>query len=96
MCSWYWACSASTVLSDRVAIATRKALSVLSAEDLVSCDQGDVGCGKTIVALLVSAIIVGDESQVAIMAPTEILAEQHYESFIKSILKRNSRPIKPY
>ncbi len=43
--------------------------------------QGDVGCGKTIVAALVSAIIVSDKKQVAIMAPTEILAEQHYNSF---------------
>ena len=45
--------------------------------------QGDVGCGKTIVAALVAAIIVGEKSQVAIMAPTEILAEQHYNSFYK-------------
>ena len=45
--------------------------------------QGDVGCGKTIVAMLTASIIVGNGSQVAIMAPTEILAEQHYDSFIK-------------
>ena len=45
--------------------------------------QGDVGCGKTIVAAFVAAIVVGDGSQVAIMAPTEILAEQHYNSFKK-------------
>ena len=44
--------------------------------------QGDVGCGKTIVAAFVAAIVVGEKSQVAIMAPTEILAEQHYNSFI--------------
>ena len=43
--------------------------------------QGDVGCGKTIVAVLTAAITVGHKSQVAIMAPTEILAEQHFESF---------------
>jgi len=45
--------------------------------------QGDVGCGKTIIAMLTAAIIVGNGSQVAIMAPTEILADQHYDSFIK-------------
>jgi len=43
--------------------------------------QGDVGCGKTIVAILASAIAVGNKVQVAIMAPTEILAHQHYEVF---------------
>ena len=45
--------------------------------------QGDVGCGKTIVAILSSAIVVGNNVQVAIMAPTEILAHQHYEVFKK-------------
>lgn len=43
--------------------------------------QGDVGSGKTIVALLAAAIIAGDNAQVAVMAPTEILAEQHYQAF---------------
>ena len=43
--------------------------------------QGDVGCGKTIVAILASAMAIDNSSQVAIMAPTEILSEQHYNSF---------------
>jgi len=40
--------------------------------------QGDVGCGKTAVALLAMVHAVGSGFQGAIMAPTEILAEQHY------------------
>jgi len=43
--------------------------------------QGDVGSGKTIVALLTAAIVVGNGLQVAVMAPTEILAQQHYQAF---------------
>ncbi|MCK5862844.1 MAG: ATP-dependent DNA helicase RecG [Candidatus Hydrogenedentes bacterium] len=40
--------------------------------------QGDVGCGKTLVALHAVAAAVDSGNQVAFMAPTEILAEQHY------------------
>ena len=42
--------------------------------------QGDVGCGKTIVALLAALVVMENGLQVAFMAPTELLAEQHYLS----------------
>ena len=51
--------------------------------------QGDVGCGKTIVAILVSSLTVGNNRQVAVMAPTEILARQHYLSFKNQFDKVN-------
>ena len=40
--------------------------------------QGDVGSGKTVVALLSALLAVENDCQTAIMAPTELLAEQHY------------------
>ncbi|HEY9077399.1 MAG TPA: ATP-dependent DNA helicase RecG [Anaerolineaceae bacterium] len=42
--------------------------------------QGDVGSGKTIVAALAAAIIARQDAQSAIMAPTSILAEQHFHT----------------
>ena len=43
--------------------------------------QGDVGSGKTIVAIIVLALAVENGCQGAIMVPTEVLAKQHYQSF---------------
>ncbi|PMP63399.1 MAG: DNA helicase RecG [Caldimicrobium thiodismutans] len=43
--------------------------------------QGDVGCGKTVVAFVSALIAIDNGYQVALMAPTEILAEQHYRNF---------------
>jgi ATP-dependent DNA helicase RecG len=50
--------------------------------------QGDVGSGKTVVALYATLLAVANKTQVAIMAPTEILANQHFISIERYL--RNS------
>ena len=47
--------------------------------------QGDVGSGKTVIAMLALAKTVENGFQGALMAPTEILASQHYESFLRQL-----------
>ncbi|MDR1910460.1 MAG: DEAD/DEAH box helicase family protein, partial [Holosporales bacterium] len=43
--------------------------------------QGDVGTGKTLVALMAMLRVIEAGAQVAVLAPTEVLARQHYETF---------------
>src|SRR5690606_5774644 len=45
--------------------------------------QGDVGSGKTIVALLSMLIACDNQFQACLMAPTEILSQQHYQNIVK-------------
>jgi ATP-dependent DNA helicase RecG len=47
--------------------------------------QGDVGSGKTMVALMSMLLATDNDYQACIMAPTEILAIQHYESITKML-----------
>ncbi|MCD4746075.1 MAG: ATP-dependent DNA helicase RecG [Bacteroidales bacterium] len=47
--------------------------------------QGDVGSGKTLVALMTILIALDNKYQACLMAPTEILANQHYESITKML-----------
>ena len=51
--------------------------------------QGDVGSGKTIVSLIAAANVIRSNFQVALMAPTEVLAKQHYD-FASKIFKSNN------
>ena len=51
--------------------------------------QGDVGSGKTIVAIISSFLAVENKVQVAIMVPTEILARQHYNQILKYLKNLN-------
>ena len=51
--------------------------------------QGDVGSGKTIVALMSVLIALDNDFQACLMAPTEILSVQHYNSFIDTLNKLN-------
>ena len=51
--------------------------------------QGDVGSGKTIVALLCSLIAIDNNFQTCLIAPTEILAQQHFQSISDPLSKIN-------
>lgn len=45
--------------------------------------QGDVGCGKTIIAILAMVMMAENNYQSVLMAPTQVLAQQHYEELVR-------------
>ncbi|MCF8462758.1 MAG: ATP-dependent DNA helicase RecG [Rickettsiaceae bacterium] len=51
--------------------------------------QGDVGSGKTLVALLTALNVVSNNCQVSFMAPTDLLARQHYSFILKALEKED-------
>lgn len=51
--------------------------------------QGDVGSGKTILAFLAMCLVADNGYQATLMAPTEVLARQHYEGFQKLMEEQN-------
>jgi len=55
--------------------------------------QGDVGSGKTVVAAMAALRAIGGGYQVAIMSPTELLAEQHLESFSHWLAPLGIKPV---
>ncbi len=61
------------------------AADMASGQRMLRLLQGDVGAGKTIVALLALAIAVESQTQGALMVPTEILARQHYATLSKLV-----------
>jgi ATP-dependent DNA helicase RecG len=54
--------------------------------------QGDVGSGKTVVAAIACLMAIGSGVQAAIMAPTELLAEQHWHNFTAWLKPLNIEP----
>ena len=62
---------------------------MISERKMMRVLQGDVGSGKTIIALMASYLNCKSNYQTAIMVPTEILATQHYKNF-KNILDKTN------
>ncbi|WP_425363324.1 ATP-dependent DNA helicase RecG [Candidatus Tisiphia endosymbiont of Hybos culiciformis] len=63
----------------------------LSPTEMMRLLQGDVGSGKTLVALLTIVNVVYHKFQAALMVPTDLLANQHYQFFIKALSESEIR-----
>ncbi|HEY4306481.1 MAG TPA: ATP-dependent DNA helicase RecG [Gemmatimonadaceae bacterium] len=74
--------------------ATREILADMTSENRMQrLLQGDVGSGKTIVALFAALVAIENEYQAAIMAPTELLAEQHVRTMGRLLAPLGIAPI---
>ena len=69
-----------TLTADQVTSVSEIEADLWSAVPMARLLQGDVGCGKTLVALLAAMLIIGCREQAAFLAPTELLARQHAEN----------------
>tara|TARA_Y100000590_G_C15728145_1_gene1016011 strand:+ start:1069 stop:3108 length:2040 start_codon:yes stop_codon:yes gene_type:complete len=69
--------------NDQINAVNQINLDISSKQRMFRLLQGDVGSGKTIVSLITAQNILINKYQVAFMAPTEILAKQHYQLFLK-------------
>jgi ATP-dependent DNA helicase RecG len=88
--------SAAKVLPFRLTPGQKQALKeivddMLQPEPMHRLLQGDVGAGKTIVALLAAMVAMENGLQVAFMAPTEILAQQHYGNIARLLSQSRFR-----
>lgn len=75
--------------SDQEKVLNEIISAMLSEQKINKLVQGDVGCGKTIIALMCMYYAFLSGYQSVLMAPTEILATQHYKSAIKLFEKYN-------
>ena len=71
---------------DQIKVINEISYDLKSKKPMLRLLQGDVGTGKTIVAIFAIIQVVGSGSQAALMAPTEVLAQQHYQN-LKQLIK---------
>lgn len=88
---------ARAVLPFRLTQAQRRALKEIVADlqrsvPMARLLHGDVGAGKTVVALLASLVVAESGAQVAVLAPTELLAQQHHLTFTELLADTEHRP----
>ena len=74
--------------ADQMAVLDEAIRIIRSGQRLNGLVQGDVGCGKTIIAILLMIAFAENDCQAVLMAPTQILAQQHYEE-----LRRIAEPL---
>lgn len=74
-----------TLTGDQLRVIEEIKTDIISATPMNRLLQGDVGSGKTVVALGTAMLHISMGNQVALMAPTEILARQHYENACRFI-----------